>query len=347
MVQAPVHALPRVVVRGGDLLGGPAEDRGQGGGACARRVGGALDRLEHAQPLAGRVGAEHAAGAVDDGGDVDGLQRIADARGVAVRADQDGDVAGADTALAVDRSARAQQRHDVGRDVARDVLPRGIEARVALRGQAHVVARDDADPQRRGVRRAVQARVRVRRRGADLAVDDALVPELRAAEERVVGVDQALVAAPVGRQRGLRARAASGVEVGVDVGAAERVDRLLRVADQHERDLAVAERGLHDLPLDGVGVLELVDEHDAVAGAQPCRGDGPALARERVAQARQQVVVGHHAHAPLARLELDAGGAGQPHAHRLDRVVGRVGRLERGGGVLDRGACDRHRLARG
>ena len=239
-------------------------------------------------------------------------------------------------------AARAQQLHDVGRDVAGDVLPRGLEQRVAPGGQADRVARDDADPQRRGLRRAEQARVAVR--GADLAVDDPLVPELRAAEERVVGVDQALVAAPVRRQRGLRAGGPGGLDVGVDVGAAERVDRLLRVPDQDQRRRAVAERGLHDPPLHGVGVLELVDEHDAVAVAQARRGDFPALALERAAEAGQQVVVAHDAHAPLAGLELLAGGAGEPHPHRLDRAVGRVGGLERRVRVVDRRARDRQRL---
>ena len=86
VMQPPVHVLPGVVVGGRDLLGRPAEDRGQRGRAGARRVGGALDRLEQAQPLARGLGAEHAAGAVDDGGDVDRLQRVADAGGVAVRA---------------------------------------------------------------------------------------------------------------------------------------------------------------------------------------------------------------------------------------------------------------------
>ena len=80
-------------------LGRPAEEERQRRGARAGRVGGALDRLEQPQPLERRLGAEHAAGAVDDGGDVDGLQRVADARGVAVRPHEHGDVAGADGTL--------------------------------------------------------------------------------------------------------------------------------------------------------------------------------------------------------------------------------------------------------
>ena len=55
---------------------------------------------------------------------------------------------------------------------------------------------DDAHAQRRA-RRAGQARRAVRLRGEHPPVDDPLVAELRAVEQRVVGVDQALVAAPV------------------------------------------------------------------------------------------------------------------------------------------------------
>ena len=57
-------------------------------------------------------------------------------------------------ALSGDLGARAQERDDVGGDVACDVLASGVELRVALPGQADVAARDDPDPQRRRVRRA-------------------------------------------------------------------------------------------------------------------------------------------------------------------------------------------------
>ena len=66
-----------------------------------------------------------------------------------------------------------------------------------------------------------------------------------------------------------------GREVGVDVGAAEGVDRLLGVADQDERRLAVAEGALDDLPLDRVGVLELVDQDDPVALPQLATASAP------------------------------------------------------------------------
>ena len=53
-------------------------------------------------------------------------------------------------------------------------------------------------------------------------------------------------------------------QVGDDVAAAERVDRLLRVADQDQRGVP-AEGAVDHLPLHRIGVLELVDHHDRPA----------------------------------------------------------------------------------
>ena len=66
------------------------------------------------------------------------------------------------------------------------------------------------------------------------------------------------------RQLGARA------QVGVHVGAAERVDGLLGIADQgqHAGRAGVEEQPAEDLPLRLVGVLELVDQRVAIAGAQ-------------------------------------------------------------------------------
>ena len=134
------------------------------------------------------------------------------------------------------------------------------------------------------------------------------------------------------------------LEVGVDVGAAEGVDRLLGVADEDERDAALAERAAHDVPLDRVGVLELVDEHDAVALSQ-ARGRGfAARALERVVEAGEEVVVGHDRHLALAGVELVAGGERQPAAHGLDGALGRVLGLDAHRGVAHRDARDPHGL---
>ena len=96
--------------------------------------------------------------------------------------------------------------------------------------------------------------------------------------------------------------ALAGAEVGDDVAAAERVDGLLRVADQHQRGLA-DEGALDDLPLDRVGVLELVDHHDRPAPAHPVAG-GCVVGLERDGQPAEQVVEAQDAEQALAPLEL-------------------------------------------
>ena len=90
------------------------------------------------------------------------------------------------------------------------------------------------------------------------------VAELGAAQHRLQPLDQRAVAAPVGAQCLLVARGLGGPQIGDDVAAAERVDRLLRVADQDQRG-AAAEGAVDHLPLHGIGVLELVDHHDRPA----------------------------------------------------------------------------------
>ena len=198
----------------------------------------------------------------------------------------------------------------------------------------------DPHAQRGGRGRVDQPRLAVRLRRADGPVDDAFVAELGAVEERVEGVDQPLVAAPVRRQRRLGDGAVGGAEVGVDVGSAEGVHRLLWVADQDQRRLSLAEGAPHDLPLDRVGVLELVDERDAVLLAQLRAGGGAVLlVGERVPEPGEQVVVGHDPAASLARLDLVADGLREaaPHRPRL-RLVSRASldRLEAGERVADR-----------
>ena len=100
------------------------------------------------------------------------------------------------------------------------------------------------------------------------------------------------------------AAVSDGLEVGEDVAAAEGVDRLLRVADQHHRGLA-GERPVEHLPLHRVGVLELVDEHDPPALAHPLPGRG-VVVLEGVGEPGQQVVVRQDAEAALAPVDLGA-----------------------------------------
>src|SRR6185295_9136338 len=85
---------------------------------------------------------------------------------------------------------------------------------------------------------------------------------------------------------------------------------------------AAAEGAVDDRPLDGVGVLELVDEDDLEAAAQG-RHD---LVAARPAQRRVQ------AHEPG---ELATNGAGEPAPHGGRRLVLALDGLDRRGRVVD------------
>ena len=179
------------------------------------------------------------------------------------------------------RRVRGEQRDDVGGQIGGHVRPDRVRGGEPVLGELDrgIVAVDDAHAERGIAGRAGQPGRPVRRRGPDLAVRDPLVAELGAGEQRVVGVDQRLVGAAVLAQRGSRPGNLGRLEVRVHVGAAERVDRLLGVGDEHERDAPFRERAIEDLPLDRVGVLELVDEHDVEPGAQACAGGLATRAR--------------------------------------------------------------------
>ena len=109
-------------------------------------------------------------------------------------------------------AASDSSRSEVGREVARHVLARGGRARVAGAREAPRPGRRADDPHAQ--RRARQRPRHAPRRRAYAAVHDAGMPELGAAEERVVGVQEALVAAPVDVERRARAGLLRGLEVG-------------------------------------------------------------------------------------------------------------------------------------
>ena len=129
-----------------------------------------------------------------------------------------------------------------------------------------------------------------------------------------------------------------GREVGDHVAAAEGVDRLLRVADQHHRGVA-GERPVEHLPLHGVGVLELVDEHDPPALAHPLAGRC-GVAVEGVGEPAQEVVVGQ-----------DRRGAACGGRPRARTVVGERDALRRpsdsGSSAGARAACGSPTAVRG
>lgn len=108
---------------------------------------------------------------------------------------------------------------------------------------------------------------------------DVVRAEGHAREQRLGGPEHGRVGAPVDPQAGqASAGGMGGLDIGVNVGTAEGVDGLLGIADQHERGgrdavplsgiglpNALPEDVVEDRPLNGIGVLELVDEGDLVA----------------------------------------------------------------------------------
>ena len=99
-----------------------------------------------------------------------------------------------------------------------------------------------------------------------------------------------------------RSRLLGRLQVGHDVAAAEGVDRLLRVADEHHG--RVADEGpLDHVPLHRVGVLELVDEDDPPAAPHPGPGGGVGVLQGG-GEPAEQVVVAQDPEPALAALEL-------------------------------------------
>ena len=59
-----------------------------------------------------------------------------------------------------------------------------------------------------------------------------------------------------------------GLKIGLDVGTAETVDGLFWVADVVEVVIALPEKGIQNIILNGVGILEFVDEDGVVESTQ-------------------------------------------------------------------------------
>ncbi len=115
---------------------------------------------------------------------------------------------------------------------------------------------------------------------------------------------------------------AGRAQEGGDVGPTEAVDRLLRVADEeeptgqrwevagHGRCRRIGGEERRDLDLDGVGVLELVEQEPAVALRSSAADPSPRRVAEHVAGQDEEVVEGE-APVPAAVLRLGHGEAGQ------------------------------------
>ena len=147
--------------------------------------------------------------------------------------------------------------------------------------------------------------------------------ELGTREQRVIGIDEPLVTTPVGAQGGPGRCVGGGAKVGEDVGPPKGVDGLFRITDEHQGRAARSEGPAHDVPLDQVRVLELVDQGDVETGPQPADdGQAPLRVRQGVVEPGEEVVVGHQPGLTGTSLDLVADRLGQASPHRWSALVG-------------------------
>ena len=154
--------------------------------------------------------------------------------------------------------------------------------------------------------------------------------------------------------RAARLEQLADLAVGLDVGAPEAVDRLLRIADDEQlagngRDpppvafrRIVGGQQQQDLRLQRIGVLELVDED--VREARLERPADARMRREQIARAQQQIDEIERAGALLQRLVSVDDAAELFVQQRREIAVGRA--LERVELVHQRFVRGPHRVAR-
>ena len=109
-------------------------------------------------------------------------------------------------------------------------------------------------------------------------------------EESVHRLDKRGVGSKVPIERRNARDFVSGLEVGVDIGAAELVDGLLGVTDEEHGHASAQQELAERAPLNGVGVLELVDERGFVLVLQRV-ARSVVVGLQRGADLPQQVVV--------------------------------------------------------
>ncbi len=357
----PAKAVGVGMLESQQVGGVPTEQRGDRSRAGAAIAGGGRGSLEPLQQGLGLGRLEHRGRTTGPHRGHSGRgQGVDDGGGVVVGAHQHRDVAGGDrprggVGLGDDAEAGLEEGHHVGGDERGHPLV-GIGLAKFLELLRIVASTHEADLQRRGDgllpgitsghRRGQQAIHGGAIRGVHRHVGDARVAEegaRPASHHGVHGRHEARVGAEVGGH-GERVVGATCVGVDVHVGTAETVDGLLGIADQEQAMLGATEQRGEDLPLQVVGVLELVDERSAEAVAHRCH---QLLAAQGAGQAAQQILIaqrpallealGVGGASPVCQLPPGAGGAvagpevSQAAAHGQGVCHG----LEQGGGVVD------------
>ena len=85
-------------------------------------------------------------------------------------------------------------------------------------------------------------------------------------KQRVQGRDQPLAGTLIGDQGVLCRGLLPGPQISVQVGMAKTVDGLLGVADQEQRPVGRAVYAMEDVELQGIGILEFVDQRRRKTG---------------------------------------------------------------------------------
>ena len=320
------------------------QGRGQGR-AQARVVGRRQQRVQQATQIGRFVAVVQAASSGRHAGNAGERQGTVDALGFVVAFDQHGDVAGAETApAAVGTATQGAAGDHVGKQRvhARHAGRRGGVASRVDAGLGRSTQARHFNGRRHGIAEAIvfvgDPAGRLHRQVFDAAFGERL--RTAASEQGRHRRDRRRPRAMVVRQRVPGIGLAARLEIGMHIAAAEAVDGLLRVADQEQRALAppgvlaplgrhrfVAEQVLRfagmigrareqlpeDVPLTRIGVLEFVDEGDAVLSAQFAR-EGLALRPgQRIGDAEHHVVV-----ADQSALALDGV---EPRARVIARFV--------------------------
>ena len=249
------------------------------GGAHPARAVGLLERLEQGQPLVAGRRREQLGAAADDGRDAAGGElRARTSSACGPLADQDGDVSRPRSARrprSRRRRAGSRCRRRSRRAMCRRASSARIRPRASLKPRALAPGAPGTAP---GAARPPAGCPGGRRSTSRTTIRGS--PRAAPRSTTWSASTQVGVAAPVGVERRLGGRRAGGREVGDDVAATEGVDGLLRVADQHHRGVA-GEGPVEHLPLHGVGVLELVDQHDLPALPHPLPGRRVVVRRAR------------------------------------------------------------------
>ena len=136
-------------------------------------------------------------------------------------------------------------------------------------------------------------------------------------EHRIHRLNQLRLGPPIGAQRGLALGGLLSGQIAEHIRAAKAVNRLLRVANQKKRSVAVLENIEKNFALQRIRVLKLINQRCGELPANLFAQRIAAFRPQRIGQFRDQVAIAHHA---FGRLQLAQAQLCMPdkfHAQRL------------------------------